>query len=1214
MPLTEKEYNAFKNAERRYQEQVWSHADKPGATTDDPGYASAVQGLSKLGSLIDNYESSTRVTDETGKLTGEPKTRLPAKVQGDEKDTSGWNYHFEPSVAEVQKLLKTQPELLDRLGIKKDWLSTGATPSLSLPMNVDIPGGINGPTGMLTQAPSTYLDKINEHSTPYKEVAKHLWKQRSEQAVAKGENVQRYQDIPLNGQPVDYLGGGSQYLVERRLAPLAMGVADSASMGMAAPLYDAARDLADYELSKRGVDTEFLPPSSEDVINRSPGMHMAGQFAGYGLKGNPANIVQEGLAAGGKKLLSKLPRPPTGLDAVAPNALVAAGAGAGANVAEGEFGELARNVGKPVPMPMHKALGRVGENAGMNALSGAVLGGGFDVAAQVAGGVRSNFREGEHLRGLKTLEDAGGSTDVFRGVVRPPATEKFFSAANERRAKGSPGALASEDLAGALDESIAGQTREQQKRIAAQAEEYYNHPSYNQRTVSSRPMVEALLDVAGRGRTIGPVTESAINMRPKILKDVRDEFSKGWAQLTFVHQSEAAEFIAAKDGVVIDAQLAQDLFGRGEEASRDVVPVIVPKPMTPYLVTQLEKEIDDKLAFAKNTEVDDPVYTELNRVTKLQRDEFPYYVDESGQLVPPPESNRNSEGPFGPSGDLPPQDEGSLSVLPPPIPIEGQPGRPEGFLGVGPGQPELPGTFDKRAPADPGSPLEAMAAPIDIRGSSLDPTPRPEGLLGVGPGQPSLPQNPFDPRLPTSRELLSPQQTVGVQGDYSEPQYVEAAPTTERMPSGFPGQATEEATPLSLLAGNKLAMDVTESAPKSADAIQSKEIVSALTGTGSGGPKGFPAKERIQLTEVRKSLGNMSREQQDELLKQMQRDGELVLYRNDNPRELTKADKDAAMDVGGSPRHLVYFTPKNTPSPKEPSHGPAIESQAMEGALSRVNEVDKRLGPLPPADKEKMLLDLLSKKLGRTVTREDLVKAGIVSGGVATAFSDDENVQSVGAATLFGRGKRGKPRKSPPGGPSAILDPPRKPPTQPEAKLDDGTVVKGWGAVRRGQHTDQEALEMAKRRIGVEGDSTTMDRIIQYNSGNKLKIDTALWEEAKKLGREEELLQAAAAASYGELSDMAWGRGGRGYLTAAGLHLDPIAEVLSGAERNPFAKGPDGNMRMMARELLNLSGGRVGARYGNDAERLIRDKQEEKKRPVKNQQEEQRKNQSNATR
>ncbi len=74
--------------------------------------------------------------------------------------------------------------------------------------------------------------------------------------------------------------------------------------------------------------------------------------------------------------------------------------------------------------------------------------------------------------------------------------------------------------------------------------------------------------------------------------------------------------------------------------------------------------------------------------------------------------------------------------------------------------------------------------------------------------------------------------------------------------------------------------------------------------------KQFPDNKRINLVEVREKLtqAGLSKKEQDTLLIQIQRAGKLVLYRNDVTRSLTKEDHDNALQVGDSPRHLVYFT------------------------------------------------------------------------------------------------------------------------------------------------------------------------------------------------------------------------------------------------------------------------------------------------------------------
>jgi hypothetical protein len=49
------------------------------------------------------------------------------------------------------------------------------------------------------------------------------------------------------------------------------------------------------------------------------------------------------------------------------------------------------------------------------------------------------------------------------------------------------------------------------------------------------------------------------------------------------------------------------------------------------------------------------------------------------------------------------------------------------------------------------------------------------------------------------------------------------------------------------------------------------------------------------------------RAQLDAALTSMQRTGQLVLFRIENPAELTAADESAALYIAGNPRHLVYL-------------------------------------------------------------------------------------------------------------------------------------------------------------------------------------------------------------------------------------------------------------------------------------------------------------------
>lgn len=70
---------------------------------------------------------------------------------------------------------------------------------------------------------------------------------------------------------------------------------------------------------------------------------------------------------------------------------------------------------------------------------------------------------------------------------------------------------------------------------------------------------------------------------------------------------------------------------------------------------------------------------------------------------------------------------------------------------------------------------------------------------------------------------------------------------------------------------------------------------------------GGTAKKRVRLSELRNRLGELPRSRLDALLLEMQAAGRVVLYRLDNPVELTSADHHAALLIGENPRHLVYL-------------------------------------------------------------------------------------------------------------------------------------------------------------------------------------------------------------------------------------------------------------------------------------------------------------------
>jgi hypothetical protein len=64
-------------------------------------------------------------------------------------------------------------------------------------------------------------------------------------------------------------------------------------------------------------------------------------------------------------------------------------------------------------------------------------------------------------------------------------------------------------------------------------------------------------------------------------------------------------------------------------------------------------------------------------------------------------------------------------------------------------------------------------------------------------------------------------------------------------------------------------------------------------------------REYVSLTTLRIELDHVARAELDATLTSLILAGQIAAIRNDNPAELTRRDHDAALDLNGSPRHLV---------------------------------------------------------------------------------------------------------------------------------------------------------------------------------------------------------------------------------------------------------------------------------------------------------------------
>ena len=65
--------------------------------------------------------------------------------------------------------------------------------------------------------------------------------------------------------------------------------------------------------------------------------------------------------------------------------------------------------------------------------------------------------------------------------------------------------------------------------------------------------------------------------------------------------------------------------------------------------------------------------------------------------------------------------------------------------------------------------------------------------------------------------------------------------------------------------------------------------------------------QRVRLSELRRRLHGVANDALDATLLKMQQASKLVLFRLDNQREITDADRQAALHIGGEPRHVLHM-------------------------------------------------------------------------------------------------------------------------------------------------------------------------------------------------------------------------------------------------------------------------------------------------------------------
>lgn len=141
------------------------------------------------------------------------------------------------------------------------------------------------------------------------------------------------------------------------------------------------------------------------------------------------------------------------------------------------------------------------------------------------------------------------------------------------------------------------------------------------------------------------------------------------------------------------------------------------------------------------------------------------------------------------------------------------------------------------------------------------------------------------PRTPVAAKLLS-RVLAKVQGFLHDHNHSLA----EFMGSGAVGDAPKEASDSPWTASNSGAAGTNE------QAVRAACLALAHNETG----------KRVRLKDLRERVA-VARESLDQALLKMQTAGQLVLYKLDNPAEISPEDERAALFIAGEPRHLVYL-------------------------------------------------------------------------------------------------------------------------------------------------------------------------------------------------------------------------------------------------------------------------------------------------------------------
>lgn len=1024
--------------------------------------------------------------------------------------------------------------------------------------------------------PNVFPDAIRdfgEDSDPVKAYREYEWQQAQQKAAQEGKKLNRYSDIKLTEHPIDKtIGAVNKY------GPAVFGAINRSLFNIPGRAIDAANSvIAPSQPSTADV---------EEIAQRnvSPGAQIGLDFAAQLNPKTPINMVAHGVM-GAANYAAQNPFVKTGIGALV----------GGLGSAADQF--IRGEVDNP-----HMPNAQDWENAKQSAAYGAPLGAAGDVVAQTAGKARRLLTESPKWNDVRAVERAGGNTHVLGGVTAPEAVKTNINEALQAPETTFAGDVAARKVAPAIQESLGNQARNQYQQINQEIEAYKNSPEGKQEK-STRPVLDALINLSSEGTYNSPVMNELRKANPDMMPAIKDMFHRS-TDVSQMTPQEADEFLKHNDGVQLDPKQAELL---GVQSEQGKVPVAVPAKMNAGAVLDLEQMIDDRLKMATTPGgVNNPAWKAINKAVKSVRDQFEYYPAGRGETppsAPPSSTGEPTEPPPAPRGA---NVAGTVPPVPPNVPSVGA----EGTSAAPPSQQQPFSTVG-------GNRLQLLPQSTDELLASSEPPP--------------VAQNPFNPgRVQISAEMarsLTPP-TVPP-GAASETQSI--IDSGQSLPPATPSAVMEAAaqTPRKLYQpnmGKPASRGWQQTEDEAADYLNQHNYQGAM--------------DAVKLDNA--IAADLAQGEFKDAVPQWQPSGKkeqlLREYREPKPEQVAKTEAAQPAKVESPAARADTVAASSAADEISPS-----EAKSFVDIADLAPEPERTKSAVPAAPQSQGKSAQVLQKVGQLAQENaskngHIMKAQIIHGGIlggdyevdqlvkrglmeqvptaekkyagmpdheyrltpkgqeqVDAINKVKGIQSrrnreEGAISFGGKKPEAQPEvKTPePTGP--------KPGEQLTATLEDGTVVKGLSALRHRQHEALTALEEAQSATGSNSKENIHKKVLNYGArAGQPYTDEALMNEAKKIGKEQDLRDVAATVAYQRLKDASEARVGGGTWARAGnflgFRLDPALAALSGQPHNPFfpnagATSISGKIGQYLAELANQRAGIGAARLGDDAQKI----------------------------